>query len=327
MTADTLDQQLTTYLSDVHAIEEQALVQMRDAPGMSGDPEIAAAFERHHGETREHERRVNERLTARDAKPSTPKDVAGRLTGKGLGLFAALQPKTPGKLVVHAYSYEHMELAAYELLALMADRAADHETAATARLIGAQEREMATTLESLFDRAVTASMHDAGDQDPRAALHEHLADAHAIERQAIGLLEKGSQIAGSDQLTAAYLEHLGQTHEHQRLVAERLDAGGASPSRLKDAAMAMGALNWGAFFSSQPDTPAKLAAFSYAVEHLEVAAYELLGRVARRAADAETEAVALGICEQERVAAQRIRALFPAALEASLHELGVGAMR
>jgi ferritin-like metal-binding protein YciE len=79
------------------------------------------------------------------------------------------------------------------------------------------------------------------------------------------------------------------------------------------------------FFQAQPDTPAKLAAFAYAFEHLEIAAYEQLWRVAQRAGDAETEAVAQQILAQERTAAERIRAQFPNALDASLHEQGVGA--
>ena len=42
----SLDEQLTKYLTDAHAIEEQALVQMKMAPKIAGDPEIATAFER-----------------------------------------------------------------------------------------------------------------------------------------------------------------------------------------------------------------------------------------------------------------------------------------
>jgi ferritin-like metal-binding protein YciE len=35
----SIDEQLNAYLSDAHAIEEQALPQMRAAPGMAGDTE------------------------------------------------------------------------------------------------------------------------------------------------------------------------------------------------------------------------------------------------------------------------------------------------
>ena len=40
-----------------------------------------------------------------------------RAGGLGFLLFARTQPDTPGKLAAHAYSFEHLEIAAYELLA------------------------------------------------------------------------------------------------------------------------------------------------------------------------------------------------------------------
>jgi ferritin-like metal-binding protein YciE len=325
MTPTRLDEQLTKYLTDAHSIEEQALEQMRSAPKLAGDPEIASAFERHLDETEDHEHQVRARLEARGADPSRFKDLAGRVTGKGFALFAKFQPDTTGKLVAHAYSYEHMELAAYDLLARVAEHAGDSETAAAAMRIGEQERAMAERLAGLFDRAVEVSLREKNADDLQEEVNKYLTDAHAIEAQAIQLLEKGSKLAGSSKLASAYQEHLEETREHQRLIAGRLEARGASPSRIKDAALGLGALNWGAFFAAQPDTPAKLAGFSYAFEHLEIAAYELLSRVARRAGDTETEATAAGILEQERTAAKMVHDLFPAALEAALHEQGVTA--
>jgi ferritin-like metal-binding protein YciE len=79
------------------------------------------------------------------------------------------------------------------------------------------------------------------------------------------------------------------------------------------------------FFQSQPDTPAKLAGFAFAFEHLEIAGYELLGRVADRAGDAETVALAERIAGEERAAAGRIAGTWDAALDASLRDLGVAA--
>src|SRR5205085_8798949 len=101
-------------------------------------------------------------------------------------------------------------------------------------------------------------------------------------------------------LAQLYEEHLSETREHKRWVEERLDARGSSPSRLQDAAMRLGALNWGAFFAAQPDTPGKLLCFAYAFEHLEIGGYEHLKRVASRAGDQETVALADRILPQER---------------------------
>ncbi len=314
----SLQDQLIKYLTDAHSIEQQALVQMKAAPKIAGDPQIASAFEQHETETEEHGHLVDERLRALGASPARVKDLAGALTGIGFGLFAQLQPDTPGKLVAHAFSYEHMELAAYDMLARVADLAGDVETAEVARRIEEQERAMAERLAGLFDRAVDASLREVAADDLGEQLDKYLEDAHAIEAQAIQLLSKGPELAGISELASAYEEHLHQSQEHQQLIDTRLQARGASSSKLKDAGLRLGALNWGMFFGAQPDTPAKLAAFSYAFEHLEIASYELLRRVAIRAGDSQTEAAADTILGDERAAAQKIHATFANALDASL---------
>jgi ferritin-like metal-binding protein YciE len=319
------EEQLIKYLTDAHSIERQALAQMRKAPELAGDPAIASDFSLHLIETEEHARLVRERLEALGASPAALKDLAGTVTGKGFALFAQVQPDTPGKLVAHAYSYEHMELAAYDLLARVADRAGDGDTAQVARQIREQERAMAERLEGCFDRAEEASVRELSPESLSEQLDKYLGDAHAIEEQAIQLLEKAPRLAGTGDLAAAYEEHLAQTREHEGLIEDRLRARGSSPSRLKDAGMRLGALNWGMFFRAQPDTPAKLAGFAYAFEHLEIAAYELLTRVALRAGDADTGTVAERILAQERTAGERIQSLFEPALDASLQEQGVGA--
>jgi ferritin-like metal-binding protein YciE len=318
-------EQLVKYLTDVHSIEEQALAQMRTAPEIAGDPDLESAFRAHLGETERQEQLVAGRLAAHRGSPSKVKDVLGAASGKAFVLFARSQPDTPGKLTAHAYSYEHLELAAYDLLARVAQRAGDQETVQVAERIRDQEQAMAERLAALFDAAVGASLRELGAPDLKEQLAKYLADAHAIENQAIQLLSRGSDMAGTPELAQAYSEHLVETREHQRLVAARLEALGGEPSRLKDAAMRLGALNWGAFFAAQPDTPAKLAGFAYAFEHLEIAAYELLGRVARMASDSETAALAERIGGEERAAAQRLHGLFGAALTASLEAQGVAA--
>jgi ferritin-like metal-binding protein YciE len=313
-----LAEQLTKYLTDAHSIEQQALAQMRAAPELAGDAQLAEAFTHHCHETIEHERAIRERLADRGASPAKLKDLFGTLTGKGFAMFARVQPDTPGKLVVHGFSYEHMELAAYEMLAHVAELAGDTQTAAVAQRIGAQEDAMAERLQALFDPAVDASLRDVPGQDLPGRLDSYLADVHAIEAQSLQLLAKASHLAGGERLAQVYGEHRAETERQQQRIAELLDERGSSASRLKDAAMRLGALNWGVFFLAQPDTPAKLAAFAYAFEHLEIGAYELLARVARRTGDARAQQLAAEILAEERAAAERLHQLFVPALEASL---------
>jgi ferritin-like metal-binding protein YciE len=320
-----LQEQLTKHLTDVHAIEEQALQQMVVAPRMAGDPELARAFREHLDETRDQERRVRERLAARGADPSRVKDLAGRAGGVGMVLFARAQPDTPGKLVAHAYSYEHMEMAAYELLALIADRAGDTDTAAMARSIGEQEAAMADRLEQGFDRAVKASLRGVAASEMDEQLVHYLQDAYAIESQALQLLQAAPALAGDPELRKAFEDHLEETRAQQAAVEARLAAHDARPSRFKSALLRLGGINLAGFFGAQPDTTAKLAGFAFAFEHLEVASYELLRRVAESARDDETARIAERIAAEERAAALAVRAGFERAIEAALEAQGARA--
>ena len=318
---DTLSEQLTKHLTDVHSIEQQALQQMVVAPRMAADPQLARAFREHLDETREQERRVRARLEAREADPSRVKDLIARAGGVGMVLFARSQPDTPGKLVSHAYSYEHMEMAAYDLLAIVASRAGDEETARLARSIRDEEAAMAERLSAGFERAVDASLRKLGTTDLGTQLDKYLQDAHAIEAQALQLLEQAPAIAGEPELRKVFEDHLEETRSQQTAIAARLEARGAQPSRFKNVLLRIGGVNLGGFFGAQPDTPAKLAGFAFAFEHLEIAGYELLSRVAERAGDQETVAVAQRIAAEERAAAERIAATWDEAMDTTLDKL------
>jgi ferritin-like metal-binding protein YciE len=322
---ETLEQQLTKHLTDVHSIEVQALQQMHVAPRMARDPQLARVFREHMVETEEHERLVRERLQAHAADPSRVKDIAARAGGVGMVLFARVQPDTPGKLVAHAYSYEHMELAAYELLSIVADRAGDGETAAVARSIRDQEAAMAERLAAGFDRAVEASLREVAPDDVARQLGKYLADAFAIESQALQLLAQAQAIAGEAELKKVFSDHLEETRAQQAAIRARIETRGERPSRFKSALLRVGGVNLGAFFGAQPDTPAKLAGFAFAFEHLEIAAYEQLLRVAQRAGDDETVRIAERILEEERATAAAIHARFELAVDAALGDQGVSA--
>ena len=94
-TMTTLSEQLIKYLEDAHAIEVQALAQLRTAPSVAGDPELAAVYREHLAETEGHERAMRLALEAHDAKPARTKDIVMAVGGKGVVLFARLQPDTP----------------------------------------------------------------------------------------------------------------------------------------------------------------------------------------------------------------------------------------
>jgi ferritin-like metal-binding protein YciE len=318
MPPSDIQEQLDKYLADAHSIEVQALVQMKAAPRLAGDERLAEMYAQHERETQEHKRLVEERLEARGASTSKLKDLAGAATGVPFVLFAKSQPDTPGKLSAHAMSYEHMEHAAYELLARVAERAGDSETADVARRIADQELAMANRIDSAWDIAVDASLRDKGAEDMEEQLVKYLADAHALESQSIQLLQAGPKIVKEGDLAKVLSDHLEETRAQQEVIEARLAAHDAGPNKLQDAALRLGGLNWGAFFGVQPDTPAKLAGFAHAVEYLETAGYEELWRVADRAGDAETVRVAQRIVHEERAAAEAIAMHWDAAVDLTL---------
>jgi ferritin-like metal-binding protein YciE len=321
--ADNLHDQLHKYLTDTHSIEVQALAQMKRAPGMAGSPELAEIYKQHERETEEHKRLIEERLEAHGESPNKLKDLAGSVTGLGFVLFAKFNPDTPGKLAAHAHAYEAMEEAAYEFLSRVAERAGDEDTAEVARRILEQEKAMKDRIFDHFDASVEASLREKDADDIQEELVKYLADAHAIEGQAIQMLKSAPKIVGDvPQLEKLFNDHLEETRAQQEIIKARLDAHDASPSKLQDAAMRLGALNWGGFFKAQPDSPAKLAGFNYAFEHLEIASYEELKRVADRAGDQETVRVVERIEREERAAANAIAENWEIALQASLESVG-----
>src|SRR4051794_20368104 len=322
-----IQEQLVKHLTDMHSIEVQAQAQMKAAPKMAGTEELARMYQEHERETAEQKRMVGERLEALGASPSKLKDVVAGATAVPFILFAKSQPDTPGKLAAHALSYEHMEYAGYELLERVAERAGDTETARVARTIAGQELAMAERIESHFDETVEASLRDKAADDLTEAVVKYLADAHAIENQSIQLLQSGRKIVGEGELAKLMDEHLDESRAQQAAIEARLKALGGSPNKLKDAALRLGALNWGTFFKAQPDTPAKLAGFAHAVEFLEVGAYEELKRVAQRAGDQETVRIAERIIGEERAAGAAIAAHFDDAVEATIEARDLSATR
>jgi len=139
-----------------------------------------------------------------------------------------------------------------------------------------------------------------------------------MEKQALQLLEKGGDIAGDEEIARIYRAHRLQTQEHERYVSERLDAHGESPSKLKDAAMQVGAIGIGALVQASPETPILLPRVAYAFESLEIATYELIVRLANKAGDRSRIPVPGRILEQEKAAAELVAGTFERALELSL---------
>jgi len=294
---------LVEQLAEVHAMAEQALIQMRRAPKIVGDDRVAEIFAAHLVETEAHERRLRERLEAHGAAPSHTADWSG---GIGTVTFAASPPDAPDKLAAHTFSYEHLQIGAYKLLGRTAEASGDAVTAAMAQEIVAEEEGMAARLARCFDAVVETSLNGDGPAGLSLQLDRYLAAAHAIEKQGLQLLEMAPKVVDDAELQELLERHLRESEEHELMLRERLEARGLGPAKAKDAVLRIGGLQLGAFFAAQPETAARLSVFAFAFEHLEIAAYELLARVARRAGDEKVLGVAERILSEERAAAKEL---------------------
>lgn len=160
-------------------------------------------------------------------------------------------------------------------------------------------------------------------RDIQEQVVKYLQDAVGMEEQSIEMLEKAVDIAGDPDLSQLYRGHLNDSRDHQRYVKQRLEALGESESKLKSSVQKATAMGLGMAAQGMPDTPGKLAAVAFAFEHLEIASYELLRRVAEQAGDTETVAMAERILPVERQAAQLIEKNFDLAAQRSLDAVGV----
>ena len=60
--AESIQEQLVTYLKDAHALEQMSLQMTQAAAKATDDPQLHDLFEHHHEETQEHERLIRQRL-------------------------------------------------------------------------------------------------------------------------------------------------------------------------------------------------------------------------------------------------------------------------
>jgi ferritin-like metal-binding protein YciE len=153
--------------------------------------------------------------------------------------------------------------------------------------------------------------------DIEKELVDALADAHAMEKQSLTTLMAATKVAGDPQLEALYEGHVAETKRHLELVAARLEAHEGSRSMLKDLGGRISALALGTGVVAQKNTPAKLVAVAYGYENFEVAAYEMLKRIAAQAGDSETVEMCDRILVNERQAVEKLGASFDLALQAA----------
>jgi ferritin-like metal-binding protein YciE len=140
-----------------------------------------------------------------------------------------------------------------------------------------------------------------------------------VQRMLDGMIET----TVDDEIDAALREHRLETEQHVERLRQRLDAHGAFPSMVREAGGIMSALMKSALDLVRQGSAARNARDAYATEHLEIASYQLLERIAERAGDTETAEVARRNRADEEAMARRIEGNWDRFAELSLEEQGV----
>jgi ferritin-like metal-binding protein YciE len=158
----TLDEQLVKHLDEAYAMEQQVLRLLDGMISTSDDPDIRRELEQHKVESEQHARRMRERLEAHGAQPSVVREAGGIATALMKGVLDLARGEKAGRNARDGYATEHMEIAAYELLERIAQRAGDERTAEAARLNRQDEEAMAKQIAASWDRHVELTLAEAG---------------------------------------------------------------------------------------------------------------------------------------------------------------------
>jgi ferritin-like metal-binding protein YciE len=160
-------------------------------------------------------------------------------------------------------------------------------------------------------------------EDLKGQLVKHIDDALAMEQNVLRMLDSMISTTEDDEIKADLREHKLETEQQAERLRRRLEAHGASPSMVKEAGGVVGALMKSVVDMARGEKAGRNARDGYATEHMEIASYELLERVAQRAGDEETAEVARRNRAEEEAMAKKIAARWDRFAELSLREEGI----
>ena len=159
--------------------------------------------------------------------------------------------------------------------------------------------------------------------DATEQLVKHIDEAYAMEQNVLRMLDGMIETTEDPEIRGRLERHRAETEEQARRLEARLEAHGESPSAIREAGGILGALMKGVVDMARSEKAGRNARDGYATEHMEIASYQLLERVARAAGDAETAEVARRNREEEERMARDLDGYWDRYAQLSLQEEGV----
>ena len=154
-------------------------------------------------------------------------------------------------------------------------------------------------------------------------LVKHIDEACAMEQNVLRMLDGMIETTEDEEIKSELREHKLETERHADRMRQRLEAHGASPSIVKEAGGIAGALMKSVADLARSEKAGRNARDGYTTEHMEIAAYQLLKRIAQKAGDEETAEVARENRKDEEAMAKKLDAHWDKFAELSLKEQGV----
>jgi ferritin-like metal-binding protein YciE len=156
----------------------------------------------------------------------------------------------------------------------------------------------------------------------RNQLVKHIDEAIAMEQNVLRMLDSMVNTTDDDKIKEELRLHKLETEGQIDRLRKRLEFHGASPSMVREAGGIAGSLMKSVVDAVRGEQVGRNARDGYATEHLEIASYQLLERVAQQAGDEETAEVARRNRKEEEAMARKLEGHWDKFAELSLREVG-----
>ena len=154
-------------------------------------------------------------------------------------------------------------------------------------------------------------------------LVKHIDEAISMEENVKRMLDGMIETTDDAGVIDLLEHHRVETEQHSQRLRGRLEAHGASPSMVREATGILGALAKLPLDMVRGEKAGRKARDGYATEHMEIASYQLLERIATQAGDEETAEVARLNRAEEEAMAEKLDEHWDTFVQLSLREEGV----
>jgi len=309
---DTIQERINQYLKDTIAAErnfENALATFGKAGEQTPVQSMLSAAS---AKAKTQHERLEALLAKRGGTPSEGKTLLAEMlafTPLSAQIGQGAAEKNTQHLMV-TFAAAAAEMAMYESLATAASVGNSEDVVSLARTLQKEERDDYDQVWGVL-RASAADSFQAELAKGKVAkdvLKVYLEDTIAAEKSFETQLLGFSKEAGNSTDQQLFQQHAQETKEQYLQLSSRLEQLGGSASTLKS--MLAHAFNFAPKIAQlghdEYERQTQNLMMAFAVENAEVAMYESLAEVCRIAGDAETEALALSIQEQERATADKV---------------------